>query len=145
KTYCVQDIAGSKGTVVAFICHHCPLCQRHNELPQGLYPKDSIDNMRQFASTHGLPSSYLHDMEQSVARAYGAVCMPDFFGYDGERRLGYRDRLDKGRTTPPASNARRELVEAMRAIATGGIPANPVLWVRRSIKWKAARSPIPPM
>jgi peroxiredoxin len=159
KTYSFQDIAGSKGTVVVFICNHCPyvkaVIDRLVADAQALkadgigfvaicsndaksYPEDSFDNMRQFASTHGLPFPYLHDEEQSVARAYGAACTPDFFGYDGERRLRYRGRLDEGRTTPPPAHARRELVEAMRAIVAGRTPANQVLSVGCSIKWKAA-------
>ena len=79
--------------------------------------EDSFADMQRFAMAHGFPFPYLHDEEQSVARAYGAVCTPDFFGYDAERKLRYRGRLDEGRTTPPSPNARRELFDAMRAIA----------------------------
>ena len=94
--------------------------------------------MQRFAETHGFPFPYLHDDNQSVARAYGAVCTPDFFGYDKERKLRYRGRLDEGRTAPIRSTARRELVEAMRAIAAGKTPPEQVPSVGCSIKWKAA-------
>jgi hypothetical protein len=88
---------------------------------------------------HRLPFPYLHDADQSVARAYGAVCTPDFFGYDAQGMLRYRGRLDAGRTTPPSAGARRELVEAMRAIAaTGRAPSAQYPSVGCSIKWKAA-------
>jgi hypothetical protein len=95
--------------------------------------------MQRFARSHDFPFPYLHDEEQSVARAYGAVCTPDFFGYDADRKLRYRGRLDAGRTTPPPPNARRELVEAMRAIARGAdAAADQMPSVGCSIKWKAA-------
>ena len=73
--------------------------------------------MQAFAKQHGLPFPYLHDETQDIARAYGAVCTPDFFGYGADGKLKYRGRLDEGRTIPPPPGARRELVEAMRAIA----------------------------
>src|SRR3982074_3352177 len=80
----------------------------------------SFDNIKHFAKTHAFPFPYLHDEKQSVARAYGAVCTPDFFGYDADRKLKYRGRLDEGRTTPIPASARRELVEAMHTVATNG-------------------------
>lgn len=94
--------------------------------------------MKHFAEAHDFPFSYLRDEDQSVARAYGAVCTPDFFGYDAEQKLRYRGRLDEGRTTPPPSNARRELVEAMHAIAHGKTPGDQMPSVGCSIKWKPA-------
>ena len=103
------------------------------------YPEDSLDNMRRFAKAHDFPFAYLHDESQAVARAYGAVCTPDFFGYDAERKLQYRGRLDEGRTSPPPKGARRDLVAAMRAIAkTGKGPSTQTPSVGCSIKWKAA-------
>jgi hypothetical protein len=96
--------------------------------------------MREFATKHDFPFPYLHDETQGVARAYGAVCTPDFFGFDRDLKLEYRGRLDEGRTTPPPPNARREPLEAMRAIAAGGAaPANQVPSIGCSIKWKAGR------
>jgi hypothetical protein len=103
------------------------------------YPEDSFANMQRFAKAHAFRFPYLHDEDQSVARAYGAVCTPDFFGYDAARKLRYRGRLDEGRTTAPPASARRELVEAMRAIAaTGAAPAPQFASMGCSIKWKAA-------
>jgi hypothetical protein len=103
------------------------------------YPEDSFDNMERFAEAHDFPFPYLHDEEQKVARAYGAVCTPDFFGFDKNRKLMYRGRLDEGRTTPPPSGARRELLEAMRHIAkTGKPPADQQASIGCSIKWKEA-------
>ena len=157
-TYALQDIAGSKGTVIVFICNHCPYVRAViNRLvkdaevlmAEGIgfaaicsndaanYPEDSFDNMKRFARTHGFPFPYMHDEDQSVARAYGAVCTPDFFGYDAEQRLRYRGRLDEGRMTAPPANARRELVEAMLAIAQGKVPGDQTPSVGCSIKWKA--------
>ena len=157
--YALQDIAGSKGTVIVFICNHCPyvkavidrLVQDAKALiAEGIgfaaicsndaenYPEDSFDNMKRFAEEHGFPFPYLHDADQSVARAYGAMCTPDFFGFDARQTLQYRGRLDEGRTTPPPPNARRELVEAMRAIAQGKAPSGQMPSIGCSIKWKAA-------
>jgi len=77
--------------------------------------------MKHFAKAHDFPFPYLRDETQTVARAYGAVCTPDFFGYNADRKLKYRGRLDEGRATPPRAGAHRELVEAMRAIANTGV------------------------
>ena len=101
------------------------------------YPEDSFENMKRFAKTHDFPFPYLRDETQTVARAYGAVCTPDFFGYNADRKLKYRGRLDEGRRTPPRAGAPRELVEAMRAIATTGLaPADQKASIGCSIKWK---------
>ena len=93
--------------------------------------------MKHFAPTHSFPFPYLHDEDQKVARAYDAVCTPDFFGFDKDRKLKYRGRLDEGRTAPPPPGARRELVEAMREIARGEQPsAEQLPSIGCSIKWK---------
>jgi hypothetical protein len=93
--------------------------------------------MKRFAKAHDFPFPYLHDETQKVARAYGAVCTPDFFGFDSDRKLRYRGRLDAGRTTPPPAGAPRELVEAMRAIASSGVvPTEQKASIGCSIKWK---------
>jgi AhpC/TSA family len=103
------------------------------------YPEDSFENMKRFAKAHDFPFPYLHDETQTVARAYGAACTPDFFGYNADRKLKYRGRLDEGRTTPPRAGAPRELVEAMRAIASTGLaPADQKASIGCSIKWKDA-------
>ena len=160
RTYRLDDIAGANGTVIVFICNHCPyvkavidrlVADARALMAEGIgfaaicsndadaYPADSFAAMRHFAEAHALPFPYLHDHHQSVARAYGAVCTPDYFGYDANRRLKYRGRLDEGRTSPPPAGARRELLDAMRAIAaTGEAPPGQVPSIGCSIKWKAA-------
>ncbi|CAH2602824.1 PPO candidate 1 [Rhodovastum atsumiense] len=160
RTYTLDDIAGRNGTVIVFICNHCPyvkavidrlVADARQLMAEGIgfaticsndaraYPEDSFEAMHGFARTHEFPFPYLHDADQSVARAYGAVCTPDYFGYDAERRLKYRGRLDEGRTTPPPPGARRELLEAMRAIAaTGTAPPGQIASIGCSIKWKPA-------
>ena len=96
--------------------------------------------MAEFAKRHDFAFPYLHDESQDIARAYGAVCTPDFFGFDRDLKLKYRGRLDEGRTTPPPPGARRELVEAMRAIATtGAARGEQIPSIGCSIKWRAAR------
>jgi peroxiredoxin len=160
KTYTFADIAGKNGTVIVFICNHCPYVKAVIDrlvadarvlMAEGIgfaaicsndaagYPEDSFANMKRFGEAHHFPFPYLHDESQAAARAYGAVCTPDYFGYDKDRRLKYRGRLDEGRTEPPPKNARRELVEAMRAIAaTGEAPGTQIPSIGCSIKWKAA-------
>ena len=160
RTYSFDDVAGKNGTVIVFICNHCPyviavidrlVADARVLMAEGIgfaaicsndargYPEDSFPNMKRFAEKHKFPFPYLHDESQEVARAYDAVCTPDFFGFDKNRRLKYRGRLDEGRTNPPAAGARRELVEAMREIAKiGAAPAEQHPSIGCSIKWKAA-------
>jgi peroxiredoxin len=162
KTYALKDLAGDKGTVIVFICNHCPYVRAVIDrlvadarvlMGEGVglaaicsndaasYPEDSFPKMREFARRHDFPFPYLHDESQDVARAYGALCTPDFFGYDRDLKLKYRGRLDEGRTAPPPPGARRELLEAMRAIAATGVaPAIQAPSIGCSIKWKAARA-----
>jgi hypothetical protein len=101
-----------------------------------LYPEDSFDNMKAVAERHAFGFPYLFDETQDVARAYGAVCTPDFFGYDRDLGLVYRGRLDDAGRTPREGN-RRDLVEAMRAVARGETaPAEQYASIGCSIKWK---------
>lgn len=159
KIYTRDDIAGEKATVIVFICNHCPyvvavidrlVADARLLLAEGIgfaaicsndaaaYPDDSFANMCRFAETHHFPFPYLHDESQAVAKAYEAVCTPDFFGFDKHLKLKYRGRLDAGRTTPPPAGARRELLEAMRMIATTGhAPEHQIPSIGCSIKWKA--------
>lgn len=154
------DAAGRNGLVVAFICNHCPYVQaildrivrdalELQSLGYGVvaissndaaaYPEDSFDAMRRLWRERRLPFPYLYDADQSVARAYGAVCTPDFYGYDGDLRLQYHGRLDASGRQPAPPGARRELVEAMRHLLTSGHPLAPqVPSIGCSIKWKAA-------
>jgi peroxiredoxin len=160
RTYTLADVAGEKGTVIAFICNHCPYVKASIDrfiadaralMKEGIgvvaicsndataYPEDSFENMKRFAREHDFPFPYLHDESQEVARAYGAVCTPDFFGFDKDRKLRYRGRLDEGRTTPPPAGARRELLEAMLSIArTGRAPEKQYVSAGCSIKWRKA-------
>lgn len=159
NTYALNDIARRKGTVIVFICNHCPYVKAVIDrlvtdatvlIAEGIgfaaicsndakaHPEVSFESMQRFAKAHAFPFPYLHDESQMVARAYGAVCTPDFFGYDNERKLRYRGRLDEGCTVPISSMAQRELVEAVRAIAAGKPIANQIPSVGCSIKWKAA-------
>ncbi|MFO7856875.1 MAG: thioredoxin family protein [Paracoccaceae bacterium] len=157
QIYSLDDCRGPNGTLVMFICNHCPyviaiadklageadalrdlgvgvvaICSNDGEA----YPEDSFERMGAFARAHRFPFPYLHDASQKVAKAYGAVCTPDFFGYDKALRLRYRGRLDDaGREARPAS--RRELHEAMRQVAeTGQGPAEQIPSIGCSIKWR---------
>lgn len=158
KTYSLTDVKGAHGTLVMFICNHCPYVQASIDRavadakalePLGIatvaicsndavsYPEDSFDNMRAFAEHHGFPFPYLHDATQKVARAYGAVCTPDYFGFNDKLELVYRGRLDEGRADPPRKGAKRELLDAMTTVAkTGNAPAEQLPSVGCSIKWK---------
>jgi hypothetical protein len=100
------------------------------------YPEDSFDNMKALSTKFGFPFPYLQDESQEIAKAYGAVCTPDFFGYDRDLKLVYRGRLDSsGRSSDP--NAPRELFDAMAEVARGGrAPAVQQPAVGCSIKWK---------
>jgi peroxiredoxin len=158
RTWTLAECRGGRATLVMFICNHCPYVKATIEriatacrdlAPLGVkavaimpndvaaYPDDSFDNMQRFAERHKLPFPYLYDATQETASAYGAVCTPDFFGYNATLGLQYRGRLDEGRTTPPPPGARRELFEAMRQIAeTGQGPAQQLASVGCSVKWK---------
>lgn len=158
KSYSLADLKGERGTVVMFLCNHCPYVQamidRAADDASALallgvntiaicsndavsYPEDSFEHMRVFAEHHALPFPYLHDETQKVARAYGAVCTPDIFGFDDRLALRYRGRLDEGRTETPRPGAKRELLEAMKLIAeTGEGPAEQYPAIGCSIKWK---------
>lgn len=158
RNYRLRDIAGPNGTLVMFICNHCPyvlavldriLRDTSDLLELGVaavaissndataYPEDSFDRMRDMASEHAFPFPYLYDESQSVARVYDAVCTPDFFGFNAELGLQYRGRLDASRKESGPKNLRRELFEAMRLVSEiGHGPANQVPSMGCSIKWK---------
>ena len=160
KSYSLDDIRGPNGTLIMFICNHCPYVlavldrmirdgRELQSLGVGVaaicandsttHPADSFPKMQELARTHGFPFPYLHDEIQSVARAYDAVCTPDFFGFNARDELQYRGRLDaSGKSSGPAE-ARRELFEAMKLVAeTGQGPQDQVASMGCSIKWKAA-------
>jgi peroxiredoxin len=157
KTYSLADIRGPKGTLVVFICNHCPYVKASigrivaeagalGEIGIGTiaimpndtttYREDSFDNMKAFAAKHRFTFPYVIDETQEVARAYGAQCTPDFFGFNAHDELQYRGRLDASRIAPVA-NARRDLFEAMKQVAENGHgPAEQMPSMGCSIKWK---------
>lgn len=159
RRYGFDDIKGPKGTLVMFICNHCPyvlavldrIIRDARDLAglgigvvaissndAGAYPEDSFDRMRQMAGEKGFPFPYLYDEDQSVARAYDAVCTPDFFGFDAQGGLQYRGRLDESRKQAASPDVRRDLYEAMKQVAeTGKGPAQQIPSMGCSIKWKA--------
>ncbi|MEO1573394.1 MAG: thioredoxin family protein [Pseudomonadota bacterium] len=152
----MSEALGENGLLVAFICNHCPyvkaIAQRlaadaAELMNEGIgvlavmsndyrdYPSDSPEQMRRFASDHGLGFPYLVDEDQSVGRAWGAVCTPDFFGLNAQGQLQYRGRLDDA-AMGDASHRTRELVDAMRMIAaTGEGPREQTASMGCSIKW----------
>lgn len=158
RTYGLADAAGPRGTLIMFICNHCPYVKavierivRDVAELQALgigaaaimsndvvhYPEDSFENMKAFAAAHQFPFPYLYDESQEVARAYDAVCTPDFFGYDAALGLQYRGRLDASRRETGPADARRDLFEAMRQVAeTGRGPAEQIPSMGCSIKWR---------
>lgn len=158
ETISLADVRGDNGTLVMFVCNHCPYVkavidrivrdcrelESHGVRAVAImandvtaYPDDAPDKMKAFAAAHKFPFPYLYDETQTVARAYGAVCTPDFFGYDRALRLCYRGRLDASRMEPAPADAKRELFDAMREVATKGtVPANQIPSIGCSIKWR---------
>ncbi|WP_127900191.1 thioredoxin family protein [Solirhodobacter olei] len=155
----LADVAGPRGTLIMFICNHCPYVKAAldrilrdaralQELGIGVaaissndaeaYPQDSFAEMKALAEAKGFSFPYLYDESQEVARAYGAVCTPDFFGFDASFGLQYRGRLDAFGRNPAPPDARRELYEGMKLVAeTGHGPADQVPSIGCSLKWKA--------
>jgi len=157
KRHSLASARGPNGLLVMFICNHCPyvkavierIVHECRELAgHGIgsiaimsndpddYPEDSFDNMRRVAQAENFPFPYVFDETQEVAKAYGAVCTPDFFGFNAKLELQYRGRLDASRREPIAG-APRELYEAMLQIAqTGQGPREQTPSVGCSIKWR---------
>ncbi len=156
----LESCRGSNGLLVIFMCNHCPyvkavierIIRDTRELANhgigsvaimsndvAAYPEDSPNNMAQWAFELGFPFPYLYDESQSVARAFGAVCTPDYFGYDKQMQLQYRGRLDASGRHPAPADAERELFTAMLGIAQGvGGPRQQFASLGCSIKWKSA-------
>ena len=157
KRYTLDTVRGENGLLVMFICNHCPyvkavldkLVRDARDLAvHGIgsvaicsndaadYPEDSFANMAALSERMRFPFPYLWDETQSVAKAYGAVCTPDFFGFNARDELQYRGRLDESKTTL-VKDARRELYEAMKLIAaTGHGPKDQIPSMGCSIKWR---------
>lgn len=158
RTWTLADCRGPRGLLVMFICNHCPyvkavrdrIVRDTRELRElgvhavaimsndpAQYPEDSFANMQQVATEFDFPFPYLLDESQAVAKAYGAVCTPDFFGYDADLGLQYRGRLDASRKEAAPADVRRDLFEAMRQVAeTGKGPQAQIPSIGCSIKWR---------
>jgi len=159
QIYTLDKVRGPNGTLVMFICNHCPYVKAvigrivrdvADLKAKGIgaigimsndteaYPEDNFENMIAFAALHEINFHYVIDRTQEVARAYDAVCTPDFFGFNKDLELQYRGRLDESKTTP-VEGARRELYEAMVQIAeTGRGPELQIPSMGCSIKWRNA-------
>ena len=152
----LAGVRGPKGLLVMFICNHCPYVQALRDRLVGdmrelqnagigvvaisandaeRYPEDSPAMLLRQAREWNFSFPYLHDTTQQVARAYGAVCTPDFFGYDADLRLRYRGRLDSAQRDARTPQTRRELVEAMLRVARGESPETQEPSIGCSIKW----------
>jgi peroxiredoxin len=158
KVWTLDACRGPNGLLVMFICNHCPYVKavldriirdtrelRDHGIPSVAimsndptdYPEDSFPNMQKIARERAFPFPYLMDETQAVAKAYGAVCTPDFFGYNAALELQYRGRLDASRKEAAPADAHRDLFEAMVEVArTGRGPAGQIPSMGCSIKWK---------
>ena len=158
KIISLNDIKGQNGTLIMFICNHCPyvlavldriLRDCNDLISMGIgvaaissndveaYPEDSFLNMRKLSEENKFPFPYLYDEDQSVARSYDAICTPDFFGFNSDMGLQYRGRLDASRKEAGPENLRRDLYEAMIQVArTGKGPKDQISSMGCSIKWK---------
>ncbi|MEE8380029.1 MAG: thioredoxin family protein, partial [Gammaproteobacteria bacterium] len=156
KTWTLNDCKGEKGLLVMFICNHCPYVQSIRERivrdtkelkEMGIntvaimsndptdYPEDSFESMKEVSAKFDFPFPYLIDNTQEIAKSYGAVCTPDFFGYNADLKLQYRGRLDASRKEAVA-DAPRDLFEAMKLVAeTGDGPKEQIPSMGCSIKW----------
>jgi len=157
KIISLKDIKGENGTLVMFICNHCPyvkavindIVNDSNILnKEGLnfvaimsndvkyYPEDSFENMIAFSKLHNFSFPYLIDVSQKVAKDYGAVCTPDFFGYNNNLELQYRGRIRELKDHKPVTTGDSELRIAMKLVATSGKgPVNQVPSMGCNIKW----------
>jgi peroxiredoxin len=160
KVWTLDECRGENGLLVMFICNHCPyvkaildrLVRDTNELKElGIntvaimsndvadYEEDSFENMQRVAKEQNFSFPYLYDETQQIAQAYGAVCTPDFFGYNKDLKLQYRGRLDASRKEAAAPDARRDLFEAMKQVVEKGRgPEQQIPSMGCSIKWREA-------
>ena len=157
KEISLKDIRGKKGTLIMFICNHCPYVKAiikdlvddvnflenlgvnsvgimSNDVKN--YPEDSFDNMIAFAKLHSFSFPYLIDEKQDIAKKYGAVCTPDFFGYNENLELQYRGRIRELKNLIPVGNGDSDLKKAMKLIVeTGNGPKNQIPSMGCNIKW----------
>jgi peroxiredoxin len=157
EMHTLRSCQGKNGLLVMFICNHCPYVKaiidriiRDTKALKAIginavaimsnnpneYEADSFENMQKIATSMNFPFPYLMDETQQVAKAYGAVCTPDFFGYNADLKLQYRGRLDVSRKESAAANVKRDLFDAMSQIATTGQgPLEQISSMGCSIKW----------
>ena len=157
KVISLNDIKGESGTLIMFICNHCPYvkavikevvddCKKleangirslaicSNDVKN--YPEDSFENMIEFSKNNKFNFPYLFDETQKIAKKYGAVCTPDFFGYNKSLELHYRGRIRELRDLKPIRNDESDLSKAMKLIAqTGKGPENQIPSMGCNIKW----------
>lgn len=158
RRYNLASVRGENGLLVMFICNHCPYVKAVRDRisrdvtdlqPYGVgtiaimsndpadYPEDSFDNMIRVAREYNYPFPYVWDETQQMAKAYGAVCTPDFFGFNANLELQYRGRLDASRKEAAPPDARRDLFEGMAQVArTGQGPKEQIASIGCSIKWR---------
>ena len=158
KMWSLADCRGEHGTLVMFICNHCPYVKAiQNNLVEDTrklievgvnsvaimsndprdYPEDSFENMKKISEKYNFPFPYLFDETQKIAKAYNAVCTPDFFGYNKLLKLQYRGRFDASGMSHAKKNTRHDLLEAMLQVAkTSKGPEEQIPSVGCSIKWK---------
>ena len=157
KKISIEDIRGGSGTLIMFICNHCPYVKAvikdivkdvnylenlgirsiaimSNDVKN--YPEDSFENMISFSKSHNFTFPYLFDETQSIAKEYGAVCTPDFFGYNKNLELQYRGRIRELKDLKPVRKGDSDLKNAMKLIAKAGKgPASQVPSMGCNIKW----------
>lgn len=154
----LEKASGENGLLVMFICNHCPYVKAiHQRLVEDArilrdefginsiaimsndpneYAEDSFENMKAVSDQWQFPFPYVIDETQETAKAYGAVCTPDFFGYNTKLQLQYRGRLDESRKQTSPEGVRRDLLEAMKHVAqTGQGPLEQIPSMGCSIKW----------
>jgi peroxiredoxin len=158
RRYNLASAQGENGLLVMFICNHCPYVKAIRDRivrdVNGLrdvgigtiaimsndpadYPEDSFDNMAKVATEYGFTFPYVWDETQEIAKAYGAVCTPDFFGFNSKLELQYRGRLDASRKEAAPADVRRDLYEGMLQVAkTGQGPREQIPSIGCSIKWR---------
>ena len=157
KLISLNDIKGKNGTLIMFICNHCPYVKaviddivddcknlEKEEIKsvaimsndQKNYPEDSFENMIGFSKKYKFSFPYLVDKTQKIAKTYGAVCTPDFFGYNANLELQYRGRIRELKDLKPVKSGESDLLKAMKLIAkTGKGPENQIPSMGCNIKW----------
>ena len=157
KKLSLDDIKGERGTLIMFICNHCPYVKAvikdiaqdakflenlgiksaaimSNDVKN--YPEDSFENMISFSKLHNFSFPYLIDDTQKVAKEYGAVCTPDFFGYNKNLELQYRGRIRELKNLKPITKGDSDLKDAMKLVSTSGKgPTKQIPSMGCSIKW----------